>query len=208
MYEILGVLSKTRSTHTRARTLACVRCSRCGATQETLLQNAQRANRERRQYCPHCISDTFHRMTDTRFWRIWRGMVARATDPNDPSFSHYGAIGRGLSPDWLRFENFFRDMFPAYRDDLTIERVDNSLGYSKQNCRWATNMEQQSNKVNNRVVRYLGRDMHLAELCRVAKVSRGAITPRLNRGMTAEEAVADYAASPYKRTRKPRRCTT
>ena len=169
-----------------------------------LLQNAVRANKTQRKHCPTCHAETFHRMTNTRFWSIWHGMKDRTTNPNCPDYRRYGAVGRNLDPDWLDFRNFYRDMFPTYRDGLTIEREDNSLGYSKENCRWATNMEQQSNKVNNRTLTYQGREMHLAEFCRVAGVTRGAITGRLNSGMSPEEALQDLAASPYPKNRKSR----
>jgi len=131
-------------------------------------------------------------------------MKERATNPEARDYQTYGAVGRGLAKEWRDFRNFYRDMFPTYRDDLTIERKDNSKGYSKENCRWATHLEQQSNKNNNRVIRYQGRGMHLAEFCRAAGVGRGAISPRLNKGMSAEEALASYAASTYKKNRKSR----
>ena len=111
-------------------------------------------------------------MTDTRIWRIWQGMVRRATNPEDKDFKRYGAAGRGVSEEWLSFHNFYRDMQQGYRDDLTLDRRDNSLGYSKENCRWVTNLVQQSNKINNRVIHFQGKDMHLAEFCRRAGVSR------------------------------------
>ena len=208
MYEILKVLDEKRYTPTREMTLTLVRCCHCGTEQVIAQQHVQRANRQKRQHCPSCIEETFHRMTDTRFWRIWKGMKGRATDPNNPDYPRYGGAGRGISEDWLTFENFYRDMFALYRDGLTIERIDNTQGYSKQNCRWASNMEQQANKMNNRLFQYQGRDIHLAEFCRLVGVSRGAITSRLNRGMTAEQALQDYQASPYPKRRKSRKSTT
>jgi uncharacterized protein (DUF433 family) len=204
MYEIVKLLGEPHVTGTRAMTLTLARCCRCGTEQRILKQNVDRANRERREYCALCLEDSFHRMTGTRFWSIWRHMVSRASNPRDKDFVRYGAAGRGVCEEWFSFANFYRDMFPSYRDDLTIDRRDNSRGYSKENCRWVSNAVQQSNKINNRVLRFQGRDMHLAEFCRTAGVSRGAITPRLNMGMTAEEALADYEMSPYPKHRKPR----
>ena len=43
---------------------------------------------------------------------------------------------------------------------------------------------------------------------RTVGVSRGAITPRLDAGLTPEAAVADWRASTYPKNRKPRRFTT
>lgn len=208
MYEILKQLEKRRVTATQALKVVLAKCCHCGVERELLLQNVLRANREERKHCAACHEETFHRMTNTRFWSVWRGMVYRATDPASPDWARYGAAGRGVDEVWLSFKNFYSDMFEGYRDDLTIERIDNSKGYSKANCRWATHMEQQANKNNNRVLRYQGRDMHLAEFCRVADVGRCAISSRLNAGMSPEDALIDYAASTYPRERVSRRYTT
>ena len=204
MYEIVKVLDGKRVTPTAALTLTLARCCHCGRMRTIAKQHVVRANRLGRKHCPDCLKDTFHYLTNTRIWRIWKGMLGRATDPENPDFVRYGASGRGVCEEWLVFANFYRDMSPGYAEHLTIERVDNSEGYSKGNCRWATNMEQQANKNNNRVLRYQGRDMHLAEFCRVAGVTRGAISPRLNAGMSPEQALADYAMSRYPRYRAPR----
>lgn len=204
MYEILETLKEKRVTSTREMTLILARCCHCKVERTMLLQNAIRANKGAREFCPSCIEDTFHRMTDTRFYSIWKGMLERATNPKNKDWARYGAVGRGVDPAWMVFKNFYNDMFTGYSDDLTLDRKDNSKGYSKANCRWVSNMCQQANKNNNRVIRYLDRDMHLAEFCRVAKVGRGAISPRLDAGMSAEEALQDYANSRYKKNRKPR----
>lgn len=204
MYEILEELPEKHVTPTRVMTLVSVRCLNCATVQTLLLQNVTRANRGKRRRCAHCRFDACHYMTGTRFYRIWRGILYRTTDPSSKDYPRYGGVGRGVCESWLRFENFYQDMLEGYSDDLTIDREDNTLGYCKANCRWVPNMVQQSNKNNNRVVRYQGRDMHLAEFCRTAGVTRGAITPYLNKGLDGDEAVAAYSASAYPRFRAPR----
>ena len=197
MYEIVKVLEEKRFTPTRAMTVILAKCCHCGAEKEILEQNLQRSNREKRKHCEDCIQDTFHNMTDSRIWRIWMQMRGRATNINHSDSKNYVCRGIGISEEWLKFENFYRDMSATYSDDLTIDRIDNNKGYYKENCRWATNLQQQANKRNNRVISYMGQEMHLGEFCRVTGISRGAITPRLNRGMTGDEAVLDYQKSTY-----------
>jgi hypothetical protein len=208
MYEILKILDEKRVTPTREMTLTLARCCHCGHEDVVTKQNVDRANRAGRKRCSKCVEDTFHHMTGTRFWSIWKGMKARATDPLSPDYHRYGGAGRGICSDWLDFKNFHRDMFEGYRNDLTIDRVDNTRGYSKDNCRWISIFEQQANKNNNRLVEYQGDRMHLAEFCRRAGVGRGAIVPRLDKGMSGDEAVADYTKSRYKRGRKSRTQTS
>lgn len=85
----------------------------------------------------------------------------------------------------------------SYRKGLTLERIDVNGDYCKENCRWATNMEQQGNKRMNRVLLFQGEMMHLADLCRHTGVSKIRLTSRLAKGMTPEDAVADALASTY-----------
>jgi len=205
MYTILETLDTPHVTPTRNMKVVRVRCLLCGRVSTILEQNVRKANRNPNSRCRECIKDDCHYMTNTRFYRIWFHMKFRATDPRSPNFHNYGPhTGRGMCKDWASFDSFYRDMFTTYSDDLTLERVDNTKGYSKENCRWATNMEQQANKRNNRTVRYRGEDMHLAEFCRQAGVTRAAITRHLNAGLTGDEAVAAHLACPYPKTRKSR----
>lgn len=210
MYGIIEDLKTKRVTPTREMTLTLAKCCHCGVTQTLAKQHVARSNRQQRKHCAICIEETFHRQTDTRIWNIWQAMVQRATNPKDKDYKNYGARGIDVSDNWREFTNFYKDMSANYRDNLTLERIDNNLGYSVENCRWATNIEQQANKRNNRVLVYEGREIHLAELCRITGITRGAITPRLNAGMTADQAVADYRKSTYKKGRKKRtpKCMT
>ena len=50
------------------------------------------------------------------------------------------------------FENFYKDMGDRPKG-LTIERINNELGYEPSNCKWATWTEQANNKTNTRRVK-------------------------------------------------------
>lgn len=206
MLKILKILRERRYVPTVSYGLkVCIaQCERCLKKEEILLQHAYRHNKRRSVYCQHCIKDTYHNMTGTRIWRIWNMMVGRASRPKGTDYHRYGAVGRGVSEEWKKFENFYRDMSEGYADHLTLDRIDNSKGYSKGNCRWVTNMQQQANKNNSRVLSYNGEEMHLQEFVRKTGISRCALSTRLNRGMTPEEAVADYEQSTYPKNRKSR----
>jgi hypothetical protein len=72
-------------------------------------------------------------------------MKQRCSNPNNPRYSHYGGRGIGYCPSWESFDNFFSDMGEV-PEGLTLERKDNELGYSKDNCVWATVAHQNANK--------------------------------------------------------------
>lgn len=78
-------------------------------------------------------------------WYSWHAMKQRCLDPNHKSYPRYGGRGITICPEWLVFENFYRDMGDR-PEGTTIDRVNNSKGYYPGNCRWATLSQQQRNK--------------------------------------------------------------
>lgn len=78
-------------------------------------------------------------------YEVWKNMIQRCTNPKHPRYADYGGRGIKVTPDWLTFIGFFNDMGERPCGD-TLERVDNSLGYSKENCKWASPSEQNYNQ--------------------------------------------------------------
>lgn len=87
-----------------------------------------------------------HALSKTRQYHIWQAMKTRCTNPHAINYSKYGGAGITYDPNWETFENFWMDMKGGYSDNLTIERVDNSKGYSKENCIWANYSTQNFNR--------------------------------------------------------------
>ncbi len=201
MLDLIQKLERKHYTNTKTMTLVLVKCRRCGAEMEMVGQNWVKHNRLRRTHCQHCTTDRYHYLTNTRIYRIWRGMKWRGKNPED---KNYGGRGIDVCRRWQdSFEDFYDDVREGYSDDLTIERINVNKPYSKGNCRWATNMEQQSNKRNNRCVIYQGEKIHLAELVRRSGFTKMMLIMRLNRGMTADQAVSDAQASGYGKSDRP-----
>lgn len=81
-----------------------------------------------------------------RFYRIHRDMKTRCLNPNSKGYEKYGALGISISSEWKDFWNFYSDMFDSYFDGASLDRIDNSKGYSKENCRWVEFALQSRNK--------------------------------------------------------------
>lgn len=114
-----------------------------------------------------------HGFRGTRFYSIWVGVRTRCNkkNKNKKRYQYYSGRGLILSRDWGRFDKFYDDMYRSYRKhvkdygekETTIERINNNLGYSKKNCRWATNQEQSINKRSNTLVAFKGKIMTISE---------------------------------------------
>lgn len=94
-----------------------------------------------------CLRTT-HGQTKTRLYRIWRGMRARCGNPNSKDYPRYGGRGIVVCDAWADDFGAFSMWARAngYDDRLSIDRVDNSLGYSPENCRWADTVVQGTNR--------------------------------------------------------------
>ena len=123
-----------------------------------------------------------HGMSGTRIYTIWESMMARCYRPSHNRFYRYGARGITVCPRWRSFAAFYADMGETYRDGLTIERVDTNGPYSPENCRWATQTEQQRNRTNNVLVRGPWGMTTLPELAERTGISYEALRARHRRG--------------------------
>lgn len=89
-----------------------------------------------------------HGMSGTPTHTTWRTMIERCTKPYHKSYQRYKNVP--IDPKWMTFEGFFEDMGER-PEGMSLDRKDNSLGYCKENCRWATDSQQQQNKVPNKI---------------------------------------------------------
>jgi hypothetical protein len=80
-----------------------------------------------------------------RVYTTWLGMLQRCLNPRNPGFHNYGGRGIIVCKRWHKFENFYADMGDP-PDGLTLDRKDNDKGYSPQNCKWSTRLEQVHNR--------------------------------------------------------------
>jgi hypothetical protein len=88
---------------------------------------------------------TTHGMSYSKEYRIWDSMIRRCHNKNHHAYKSYGGRGIKVCDDWRTFDGFFKDMGEKPKG-MTLERINNDLGYSKENCAWATVAEQSRNR--------------------------------------------------------------
>ena len=112
---------------------------------------------------------------DHRLRMIYHSIKARCYNPHNAEFANYGGKGITMCSEWNNdIKSFyFWAMKHGYKSSLTIDRIDNSKGYSPSNCRFASRAEQNRNTTrNNRVDVGNGETITTAEAARIVGVSR------------------------------------
>ena len=112
-------------------------------------------------------------------YRIWSGIKQRCSNG-------YAS----MAPEWSSsFSQFWADMGPRPSPTMSVDRINNSLGYSRANCRWADRVVQGRNKTNNTILTINPDTKTVAEWSEISGNHRGTIMNRIRKGWTHERAV-------------------
>ena len=130
---------------------------------------------------------TTHGMTGTRLHISWKNMQSRCRDVRR---EHYGGKGIKVCNEWSSFENFQHwAESHGYKDNLTIERLNNELGYTPENCVWADRTAQARNRT---IVNMAPDGRSWAEIAEENGVTVGVMNNRLSAGGWPIEVAATW----------------
>lgn len=91
-----------------------------------------------------------HGLTGTRLYEIWQGIKKRCLNEKCKAYNDYGGRGLKIYEPWINEFKLFYDwaLLNGYNKDLSIDRINNNIGYYPDNCKFSTREEQNTNKRN------------------------------------------------------------
>lgn len=123
-----------------------------------------------------------------RLYNIWSHMCERCNNPNFVHFENYGGRGISVCREWAESYESFRNwaLSNGYKDNLTLDRINNDGNYTPDNCRWVTPKEQANNRCSNRLLFFNGETHNIEGWCKITGLPRHIVDGRLARGWSVE----------------------
>lgn len=158
--EVDNSIHKNRSIYYKCE---CIKCN------NVTVRDAYQIKKNRQ--CFACT--TIHKIPDSRLYSIYRNMKYRCYSKNNKRYKDYGGRGIIICKDWLIHpENFYNwAINNGYRDDLTIDRIDNDGNYEPNNCRWITPKKQANNRRTNKFINISGNKYSIKEFSEQFNIS-------------------------------------
>jgi len=125
----------------------------------------------------------------------WRSMIQRCENENSSDYPKYGGKGISVCERWKDIENFIIDMGNPPSKLHTIDRINNKLGYNKENCRWATRMEQSVNRSNSIYIE----GIPIKQWAKSHNISYGVVLSRYSNGWNTEKIINTPVIKKYKK---------
>lgn len=110
------------------------------------------------------VRNSTHGMRNSPEYTSWCSLIGRCENELNESYSDYGGRGITVCDRWRSsFESFYEDMGPRPTPKHSIDRINNDIGYCKENCRWATKLIQNRNRRDTVIVEWKGESKSLRE---------------------------------------------
>src|SRR5882757_7658767 len=128
--------------------------------------------------------------TGTPTRNSWMCAKQRCLNPRHHKYPLYGGRGITMCKEWVESFSAFLHEMGERPTGTTLERRNGNLGYYKGNCYWATPIEQQRNRSNNRLITAFGRTQTRAAWADEFRIAPENISSRIKDGWTPELAIS------------------
>lgn len=120
----------------------------------------------------------------SQYYSTWHSMMNRCYRKDHASYKNYGGKGVSVCEEWKdpkKFIEWAEKTNGAEKNELTLDRIDNSLPYSPDNCRWATRTEQTRNRGRTIFWEIDGVKKPLGEWCQMYNIDYNVVRARYNK---------------------------
>jgi len=125
-----------------------------------------------------------HWMVWTQFYKKWENMYSRCNNKKRGDY-----YWKWITRKRVSFNDFYNDMYDSYKlhvgvhwkNDTTIDRIDNNWDYCRSNCKRSTIIEQANNKTNSHFISYKDRKQTLAQRCKELSLNYKKVERRINK---------------------------
>ncbi len=134
-----------------------------------------------------------HGMWGKPIYNRWKHIKQRCYNPKDAAYKNYGGRGIKVCDEWLDKKNGFINFYNwamnnGYRDDLTIDRINNDGNYEPNNCRWVTMKIQANNTRHNKIITFKNETHTLTEWSEILNINLQTLSNRIKqKNKTIEE---------------------
>jgi hypothetical protein len=123
-----------------------------------------------------------HGSRNSSEYKIWCNIKQRCYNSNSTRYKDYGGRSIVMSDAWHdSFIAFYKDMGKRPSNKHSIERKDNDKGYTPENCIWATDKEQSTNKRTNVWITYADLTMTISQWAQYRGINHSTLRMRLHR---------------------------
>ena len=119
-------------------------CQYCGKEFEAQIQSIKNGH-TKSCGCQSTKYTNPHGLAQHKLYNTWNMMKSRCYTPKNKAYKHYGGRGIKVCDRWLDINNFIEDMYPTWKEGLSLDRIDVDGNYEPDNCRWTTNEVQNRN---------------------------------------------------------------
>lgn len=140
---------------------------------------------------------TTHGKSRSKIHWIWAGMIQRCGNPNNKNYADYGGRGIRVCDEW---KNSFA-VFHAYvsglpnfdSENMTLDRIDNNMGYSPDNVRWLPRVQQMRNTRKNVLLTHNGKAQCVSAWAEELEIQSSTLSWRVRAGWSTERVLTTPA---------------